>query len=529
MFLMEIGIKAEKKESSGFDELIQKLRSIPRERIFSEGKEIAGQSVKFPGEWDLEHSSATVMCKEHSLELSSLFNSDPAKISPLLVSLLQKFKDSKLDPKNFFMYEIGVRWNKESFAEETETGDIRQFNIKESFSSKDSARTALRQQKTYHDFEASIDNKELFVGCKGEYRALIPDLITQLKPRLVILRLSAADAKVLTERTPNFLRGRLQKDLQPRETRSFELDMEFDAQKGVLDFGRKKAIEVPVSMATLARISRILNKPLIRRDTNIDRDIKNATFISGIICSPPSPKDLLRSLKTITNLLDHLRAQTIFEHPLVSLPMAKNLFEEQMRFMSRAYSEPKALYQEEGSLVFGLDFVRGRRRNLLEMAKEHFGEEIPNALEKMSPQEYLDYLKKEGYEYSGKWDKKELLFEEELKELYLLDFFGQSYAKDPKKSVEIYREKYINKRPERVINGSRREKKVNSLKKFVLPKKAQMTGFDLREHTAEDISQMILHSTNDDRFSLFMRTTLKKSDLLELQKMAVEYLGIKFQ
>lgn len=118
--------------------------------------------------------------------------------------------------------------------------------------------------------------------------------------------------------------------------------------------------------------------------------------------------------------------------------------------------------------------------------------------------------------------------------MHLLEFFKRSYQRDPKESVEKFREAYTNQEPTLEISATARHLDASKLRRLKLPSKSRLISFGITEHMnratpySNDLTiSRTLPSSDDIHF--WSRTSVDNPMLLVLQEYACRVMGVQFK
>lgn len=499
-------------------DLVTSLQTVPSDKIRDMGTQIANERVIYPSDWrsgetDVKGSyrKGDIHKKEEErafdLKLSAFFQRDISATTPLLTELMNKVQGLHFDPK---AYEVDAElyWPEEVFTQEGNLGDLTEVRVRGSFFAHDPTKVRIGFPGQTHEIEFKLEGKTLQISASGDYSSLLPKVITELKPQFATIRISPEDAKRWLSKTKGWRKKLLERALKPQKHNYIGIQM-----GGGISFDEKNEIELTVTASALPGCSEAIGKPLINEVTG------EQSFIVGLTKTFLRRSSALSALQKAIQIIGELNTQTVFDHPLLTTAQAKEMLDKEIDLINRSY----------GSIFFfGANTHQVRRPVILRLARERFGDEAVRAFETMSPADYLEFLKNLGFVYNNEIDE-EKEYSHTLNERYLFQFFMQSYAKDPNKSVEKYRQYCVNLKPKVEAWGKVRRMDASRVSKLSLPTKSVLMGFALKpaigsEAGYDEISITRLLPHSDIHF--WVRLSLDSCRLVDLQEEVCNKWGV---
>ena len=233
----------------------------------------------------------------------------------------------------------------------------------------------------------------------------------------------------------------------------------------------------------------------------------------------------------------------IYGHPMVTNMDARRMLDEEIELIDRGYKE---------RFLFGINAHTIRGRLVKRLAIEHFGEEVVNNFDKLEVNDYITFLKARGYvepraeDVEDEEDRKfyaklradgkieDIAFsakpDYQQKERHLLEFFKQSYAQDPKDSVQMLRKHYQNEPPKMTISATSR-KDASILRRLKLPSRSKLCEFGIEENLGAKHQNSISITRigfSDEEIHFSLKTSVYSPTLLQLQEYACNQMGIRF-
>ncbi len=478
------------------------LRGFRQEQIVS--REVAGR-VNYPPDWEnvgIELHRASGGATGCNLRLSG--DGKPSEeLTPLLTTLLDRSRRQRFEP-GAFEVETEVEWPVEAFSQEFDLADLTRVEVRSSFWTCDTTKVRIGFPSQRHELKIELAGRRMTITASGDYSSLLPRLIAALKPQIATIRLSEADAKRWLSKTRGLQKWVLGKQLQPQRRTVLSLEV-----GGGPSFSEQDDIEVSVSTRLLSACAEAIGRPIINEVTGEE------TFLVNLTRLFTRPGQILPALQAAVQIIGELETQTVFGHPMLTTEGAKELLEKEITLIQRSYQE---------WCMFGLNTHLIRGPVVKRLVREHFGDDILVPFDEMDPPSYLAFLKSRGFVYNGALDKKHDP-PYQLKEQYLLAFFVQSFASDPRDSIERFRQSYVNAPPRLEITGVAKQD-ASRMAKLSLPARALLTGFSLRERSRQGDNEMIVRRDYRDQVHFWARVSLDSCRLLDLQEEACQRLGV---
>ncbi len=488
--------------------LVESLRAIPADQLRDAGTKLAQEHVVYPNDWeDGEtelHQAIWQETKGYNLRLSAFPKKSLLETMPLLTSLLERTCGIQFTPGTFEV-NTEVYWSKESFVKEHDFGSLNKINLRGSFYACDPTKTRIGCSGTSHELEVELKGMSMQISAKGDYSALLPRIISELKPQFATIRLSADDAQRWLNKTGGLRKWALKRTLQPKKRNYLALQMD-----GGVSFNEKEEIETTIDASRLPACADAIGKPLINEVTG------EKTFLISLTRRFWRKSQILPALQNVVRIIDDLKTQTVFDHPLITIAQAKEMLDKEIDLVSKSY---------EHLFFLGGNTHRVRGPLVKRLAQEYFGDNtILLQFEEMDAPQYLTFLKSRGFNYSNKMKK-----EDEppyiLKEMYLLQFFRQSYAKDPRNLVERFRRHYVNSAPTVKITG-KAETDAARVTNLSLPTQALLSGFTLKERPSQGDNEVSITPYREDQVHFWVRVSLNSCKLLDLQEEVCKRMGV---
>jgi len=500
-------------------DLVTSLQMVPSDKIRDMGTKIADERVIYPSDWrngetDVKSSyrKGDIHKKDYeqrayNLKLSAFFQKDISATAPLLTDLMKQVQGLQFEQKSYEV-EAGVYWPEGAFTQECNLGDLTEVRVRSSFYAHDPTKVRIGFPGQSHEINFELDGRTLQISAIGDYSALLPRVISELKPQFATIRISSEDAKRWLSKTKGWRKKLLERALKPKKRNYIGIQM-----GGGISFDEKNEIEIMVAASALPGCAETIGKPLINEVTG------EQSFVVNLTKTFLRQSSALPALQKTLQIVDGLKTQTVFDHPLLTTAQAKEMLDKEISLVNRSY---------EDMFLFGMNSHTVRRPVMLCLAREHFGDEIVRPYETMSPKDYLEFLISHGFAYDNEIDEKKE-YPHILKERYLFQFFTKSYAKDPSKSVEKYRQSYVNSSPKVEVTGQVRCIDASKVSKLSLPAKSILMGFALKsaigsERGYDEISIARLLPDSDVHF--WLRLSLDSCKLVDIQEEVCKKWGI---
>lgn len=207
--------------------LVTSLQTVPSDKIRDMGTKIADERVIYPSDWrngetDVKGSyrKGDIYKKDDEqrafdLKMSAFFQRDISVTAPLLTDLMKKVQALQFEQKSFEV-ETGVYWPEGAFAEEYNLGDLTEVRVRGSFYAHDPTKVRIGFPGQSHEINFELNGKTLQVSAIGDYSALLPRVIAELKPQFATIRISAEDAKRWLGKMKGWRKKLLERALKPQ-------------------------------------------------------------------------------------------------------------------------------------------------------------------------------------------------------------------------------------------------------------------------------------------------------------------------
>ncbi|MFQ5572904.1 MAG: hypothetical protein ACE5EJ_01495 [Nitrosopumilaceae archaeon] len=468
------------------------------------------------------------------------------EVQPVLDEFFTRAKGLKLG-KGVADVTYGVFWTPETFQDEKKLTGLffDEVKVESRAYTCDPPKVRIGMPGQSHKIEATTQANKMILKATGNYRGQLEGLVETFNPQYAKLNLSNEDAGRLLRAVRNtpigkYVAGRLEKALQPEERHVMSLSL-----GGGISFGTQEVIELAVPTRVLRQYEEAIGKPLIvvspKQDSQVTEFIK-VYGLGGILRG-----ERLSDLQYLARSIPEMNLGIVYGSPVVTLGQAKELLESEIELMTKGYES-----------IFGLGMNSHMRRGgvVKRLAREHFGGEVVDKFDELGVWDYVDFLKVHGYDepraedvesestrkiyadlrVEGRIPDRAFANEPEYiaKERHLLEFFKQSYAKDPRESVQRFREFYQNSEPEMRIFARGRGKDASKLRKLKLPPKSRLVSFGITEHMnratpySNDLTISRTLPSNDD-VHFWSRTSVDNPMLLGLQEYACREMGVQFK
>lgn len=487
--------------------LVESLKAIPADQLRDAGKKLAQERVVYPTDWEYVnielYQADRRETKRCELWLSAFLKKTLSETTPLLASLLERTRSMQFVPGEFKVG-VDVYWPTEVFVQEHDLGSLTEVSVQSSFYTCDPTKGRIGFYRRSHKLKVELEGKRMQISAEGDYSALLPRIISELKPQNATIRLSASDAQRWINKTRGLRKWVLKCALQPQKRNYLSLQMD-----GGISFDEKEEIETTIATSALSECSEAIGKPLINEATG------EQTFVVSLTKLFFWRSQILPTLQSVVRIIGELKTRAVFDHPLLTTSQAKEMLEKEIDLVSKSYEHP---------FFFGMNTqeVRGQLVKLL--AQEHFGDDIIVPFDDMDAPQYLAFLQSRGFNYDGETEKRHKT-PYVLKEMYLLQFFRQSYTKDPRDSVEQFRQYYVNSAPTVEITGKAKADAVR-VASLSLPTQALLSGFSLMERSYQDSNEISITRRGKDNVYLRVIVSLDSLKLLDLQEEVCKKMGV---
>ena len=506
--------------------LIQKLSEMRSTADCAQMQEIATKTIILPGDFEqgeIEVKNLNFGNKGSSPLYHLLIASYPKRsiedVQPIIDELSARAKRLSIG-RGIMDVERKFFWTPEDFLREKKLTGLFMGGVDVSAIAYEADPSKVRigmNAKTHH-FEAEANANQLTIKATGNYRPRLGQVLTTIKPQLATLRVSKEDAqRALTylEREGSMkLRAMLQKALKPEKKSVIRLSM-----GGGIGFGEEDVIELKLFTRLLPQFEKLVGKPLLRDGENDQTRVIALTRVYGLI-------DLMRGkqlvdLQGLASLVQDADIGIPFDHPVLTLKGAQELLEQEIQIAKDSYKM---------WFYFGPNTHLARGPIVKRLAADHFGVGILQSFDKLSAEEYSTFLQQQGYAQERVEQEPAYI----TKEKHLLAFFLQSCARDPKASIEAYRNWYVYRRPIVEIVGAPGRIDGSRIRTLRSPSKAKMYGFGVKEQmnapTGLSNDACISRTRpSSDGIQFWCRTSLDSPLLLPLQEYLCDAAGIRFE
>lgn len=523
--------------------LIQKLKTA------SEGEEpnlrklnslVAGK-IEFPEYFDSNAESDRGIREGFRTDVPHLAVSFFAQrtedeVQPTLDGLFSRAKSVRLH-KGTAKVKYKVLWTPESFQEERRLEGLffDEVKVESTAYNYDSTQNRLVTQCQGHIIEATTKGNRMTLNAKGEYRRELRGIIERYGPQFANLNLSKDDAERLLRVISRCSNSELLKRvLRPEKRKVLSI-----SQDTGISFGEREVIEITIQTRDLPKYEEAIGKPLI--DSNKESRVTKLVKIYGLGAILRGER--LSDLQSIAREIPNMDLGIIYGHPMVTNIDARRMLDEEIELIDRGYKE---------MFLFGPNAHMIRGGIVKRLAIEHFGEEVVNNFDKLEVNDYINFLKARGYvepraedvedeedrefyarlRAKGEIENRAFSAEPDYqqKERHLLEFFKQSYAQDPKDSIQGLRKHYQNEPPKVTISATSR-KDASRLSRLKLPSRSKLCEFGIEEHLgAEHQNSLSITRSgfSDEGIHFYLRTSVDSPTLLELQEYACSQIGVRF-
>jgi len=520
--------------------LIQKLKiaSEGEEPNFRKLNSLVTGKIEFPEYFDPDSESDRGIREAFRTDVLHLVVSFFAKrtgedVQPILDELFSRAKSVRLH-KGTAKVKYKVLWTPESFQEERKLNGLFSDNIKVESTAYnyDPTQNRLVTQCQSHGIEATTNGNRMTLNTRGKYRRELKSIIERHGPQFANLNLSKDDAERLLR--ADSTNSELKKALSPEKREVLGI-----SQDRGISFGEQEVIEITVPTRDIHKYEDAIGKPLI--DTDKESRVTKLVKIYGLGAILRGER--LSDLQSIAREIPNMDLGIIYGHPMVTNIDARRMLDEEIELIDRGYKE---------MFLFGLNAHMIRGRLVKRLAIEHFGEEVVNNFDKLEVNDYITFLKARGYvepraedvedeetrefytilRAEGKIEDRAFSTEPDYvaKERHLLEFFKQSYAQDPKDSVQMLRKHYQNEPPKVTISATSR-KDASILSRLKLPSKSKLCEFGIEENLGAEHQNSLSISRMgflDERIHFYLRTSVDSPTLLQLQEYACSQIGVRF-
>lgn len=487
--------------------LVESLRALPADQLKNLNTALVRNRITYPERWGnfttaLYPTSKGGKNTPH-LHLSAFPNNESLPEIPILLAwLLQEIRKTDFQPKTFHL-NAAVRWSPESFAYECSLGRLSGFRIQSRFYTHDVITNRFQFSSKKHAVEAALEKDALEIAVSGDYRTLVPRIIQELRPQRATIKVSESDAERWIANTGFLRKWWLRCDLEPQKNHGFRITAGDGVQRTT-----KEERKVTIATSSLPACAQAIGKPLIGDMTDKE------TYVIGLRKTFLWESDILTTLKKLVKIINELKTEAVFNQPLLSRLQAQEMLRQEIDALAKSYEEP---------LLLGMNTHMIRSPFVKRLAKEYFGNDILVPLETMDTSEYLLFLQKMGFHYNPEERRHHPPYIE--KEIYLLRFLRESYAKDPRTLIDEMQRSYVNLLPKMSITGGI-EIDAARICRTPLPNRATISGISLEERFPERSNLLSLTRLDESAMQLGIEVSLGSPKLLHIQEGLCERVGI---
>jgi len=533
--------------------LIDDLREETNGRNLSSedsGKLIDGK-IELPG--SLEERDYSVEFKNlnfgsgenyphYHLRVSGFVQSTLDELQPILDEVFLRAKGLRLKPGQV-RAEYRVLWTPEAFQDERRLTGLffDDAQVRSSLYTCDPTKTRIGMPGQRHEIKAVTNANIMTITASGLYRNELRGMINRFHPQYIKLNLTKDDTERLLRDARKSNRGskslsRLEAVLQPQSRYTMSLSI-----GGGIGFGTQDVIEFAIPASLLQNYENAIGKSLVGTNGNGGvTELIKIYSIRGIFTG-----ERLKDLQTLARDIPQIDLGLLYNHPVLTLDAAKKMLDKEIEIITKGY---------ENHFFFGMNSHMMRGGLVKRLAFQHFGDEVLAGFDSLSVNDYVNFLKTRGYvepsaesvesestrqiyaraRAEGKMEERAFASEPDYiaKERHLLEFFRQSYGRDPRESVQRFREFYQNTAPQMNIFAISKENDASRLRKLKLPSKSRLYSFGLSEDVkATYYNDLSIDRTlpNSDSVHFFSRTSVDSPRFLHLQEYACAQMGINFR
>ncbi len=443
------------------------------------------------------------------------------QVEPIVNELFNRAKELQL-PHGVANAQYDLFWSAQDFQEEKKLPDFvtSEITIRGGTYAVDPTKVRIGFPGQRHDIKAEMATNKLSLSAQGSYRGELEHFARELNPQFANLRLSKDDAQRLLKSVESNSRAKrfvpsLREALKPQEYVSISFGL------GGHSVGSRDIIKITVATKELDLLRQAIGKPLLngpqKEETRVEELIK--TY---------GPIDLLRGrrlhdLQYLARSIPQIDLGIVYGSPVVTLDQARELLEKEIEIMTKGYGSTFGLGLNSHLWMGGV---------VKSLATEHFDKAIVDRFDELRISDYVDLLKSQGYIPEKDVNQNEPQTGREIiaKEMHLFDFFKQSYSKDPRASVEKYRARYTNHKPDLEIYASGDIDSLE-LRAIILPPRSRLTSFGIKQplgslhNNALKISRLLPSS---EEVHFFSTTSVGNPIFLGLQEYAYREMGVRF-
>ncbi len=493
------------------------------------------------GEVELDNINS---CNKKSPSYDLLISAFPERslenVQPVLDKTFERAKKMPKLKRGIANLRYDVYWSLNDFLEEQNLRGLffDKITVEARAYSCDTTKTRRRLNDNDHKINTTLKAGMLTFGAIGNYGKYLNHLVSLINPQYAKLTLSQDSAeRLLRPHKPRLVKDLLERTLKPK-TRQ-EISLNFNSGAFVPGISNKSSIEINVRTDQLEKIVDTIGIPLVNPPSHQESRVNYFIKKYGLFDSIDGRKKQLNDMKKIAREIPKMDLKLIFNHPMITIDSAKELFDAEINGIYNSY---RTYFIPDG---FGNEVHRSNAAR--EFPRIHFGKELVDSIDKFSYKDFLTKLKKKGYLPKTKelfyWetDKSYNDFrehEKSLKEIHLLRFFMQSYPQNPEPSINKYRDFYKNTPPKLEIYSDEVDRPfrrdASSLPNIVLPSKAKLLSFTITEHEKDktpysDDLAITRSFPLSERIHFWSRTSFDSPRLLQLQEYACREMGINFK
>ena len=518
-------------------------------------QELVGGRVILPDDFNVERAKV-------EFEDFNFGNKHPTSLYHLGISAFPKRQLDEVQPvldeffrraKNLILgkgvadVKYGVFWTPEAFQDERRLTGLffDEVKVESIVYACDPTKVRIGMPIQSYEIEATTQANKMILKATGNYRGQLEGLVERFNPQYAKLNLSKEDTERLLRAVRNYpigkyVAGIFKKNSRPKE--KYEISFLLG---GGMGSRTQEVIELVVPTRVLRKYEEAIGKPLIVVSPNQVSQVTEFIKVYGM--GGQLLGERLSDLQALTKNILQMDLGIFYNHPVLTNGSARELLDDEIDIISKDY---------ESVFRLGLNSHMWRGGGVKILAREHFGGEVVDKFDELGVNDYVNFLKARGYvepraedvesertrevyakaRAGGRIEDRAFANEPEYiaKGRHLLEFFKQSYKKDPKESVQRFREFYQNSGPEIRILARGRGKDASKLRKLKLPSQARLYSFGITKHmnrTTSYNNDLSIDRTfpSCDYGYFWCRTSVDSPILLPLQEYACREMGVSFK
>lgn len=513
-----------------------KIKTSNRE-LTREDRETIEERVIFPDRFKQSASPPKISIRKgthgYNLEIEGYISSvlGESKLFRSIMEELHRETISNNLRRGIFQY--GLFWkDPETFQAEESLRDFYEIEVSSCADIPDPKKTMLEKTQSHYMTARGENERNLGIIAEGKYRAIMDSLVKDLRPQVATLKLSPEDAEKLIRKAGEHpVLKYFARDLEEQIAKSLNpSDFDNMFKSSLLSFaGIQNPMEIEVVFKTflLDYLNEIIQKPLISIQENRKTQITEIKKRYGLMRRLMG-KNLLSDLQTVARRLQAIDLGVFFDYQLLTYESAKELLDREIGILSESYENRIVT----GRRYFGFNPHMVMGWHVKRFAKMYFDDKLVEGFDRavidredLGP--YIGFLKSFGYQPTQSFEDEPPYI---AKERHLLEFFKQTYANNPEKAVQKYKERYQNKKPDLEIFGETHKRKLSSLRESIIPKNLGLYSFYIQEGRIPYDNQVRLHTSGptSDFYTFTCSVDLCSPSLLQLQESACNQVGITF-